>query len=53
MAVSTSQPLSEFKIMPDFYYLLNVKVFLLFDVSSKNAEDTSDVTRKLSKKMSS
>lgn len=43
MTVSPLQSLCEFKIRPVFYYLLNVKVFQLFDVSPKNAEDTSDI----------
>lgn len=53
MTVSPLQSLSEFQIMPDFYYLLYVKVFLLLDVAPKNAEDISDVKRKLPKKMHS
>lgn len=53
MTVPPLQSLSEFQIMPDFYYLLYVKVFLPLDVSPKNAEDTSDVKRKPPKKMHS
>lgn len=39
--------------MPDFYYLLYVKVFLLFDVSPKNTDGTSDLTGKLLNKLHS
>lgn len=52
MTVSPLQSLSEFKILPDFYYPLYVKVLLLFDVSPKDTEDISDVT-KLPKKLHS
>lgn len=49
MIMSPLQSLGKLKTMPHFYYLSYIKVFLLLDVSPKNRESTSHLTKKKKK----